>query len=78
MTAPYMIYPEQPIQIGVGNGSDGENDFRYLEAIVDEVVIYDRAISHDELNELMDFDWPTVAVEPKDKLAVRWAEIKNE
>jgi len=41
-------------------------------------VIYERAISRGELNELMDFDWPTVAVEPKDKLAVRWAEIKNE
>ena len=78
MTAPYMIYPEQPIQIGVGKGWGGENDFRYLDAIVDEVVIYDRAISHDELNELMDFDWPATAVEAKDKLAVTWAEIKDQ
>lgn len=46
MTAPYMLYPEEPIRIGMGYGWS-DHDARYLDAIIDEVVIYDRALSLD-------------------------------
>jgi hypothetical protein len=52
----------------------GEATRRYFEGLIDEVGIYDRALTEDEVER--NFDAKGLAVSPKKKLAIAWAEIK--
>jgi hypothetical protein len=46
----------------------------FFKGIIDEVLVYDRALSEDEVTQ--NFKAKGLAVEPDGKLAARWAEIK--
>ena len=77
--APYDTWPDEPVRIGWSQGYGGaigpESD-SYFDGIIDEVVLYNRALSADEVAELMTQGIPAAAVRPVGKLARTWAEIK--
>ncbi|MBD3183975.1 hypothetical protein GF312_16945 [Candidatus Poribacteria bacterium] len=76
--APYDVWPDEPVRIGYSQGRGGDvNTLVFFDGIIDEVVLYDRALSVDEIGDLMNNGLPTTAVEPGDKLASTWSEIKS-
>ena len=52
----------------------GEATRRYFEGLIDEVGIYDRALTEDEIER--NFNAKGLAVSPQQKLAITWGEIK--
>ena len=51
---------------------------RWWDGIIDEVVIYNRALTEDEVNELFQQELAlTLSVEPTGKLATTWGKIKH-
>ena len=52
----------------------GEVTRRYFEGLIDEVGIYDRALTEDEVER--NFNAKGLAVSPQEKLAITWGEIK--
>ena len=52
----------------------GEATRRYFEGLIDEVGIYDRALTEDEVER--NFFAKGLAVSPQKKLAIAWGEIK--
>jgi len=77
--APYDTWPDEPVRIGYSQGRGGDlNNVQYFDGIIDEVVLYNRALSADEINELMTKGLPGAAVEPTDKIASVWGKIKKE
>ncbi len=69
-------YKEAAIYIGAG---ENPNVHRVEDAIIDEVVIYDKALTEEEVQESMELSIPGVlAVEARDKLAVTWGELKTD
>ena len=51
-------------------------DGQYLKAVIDEVAMWDRVLSPDEITLHMNGGLAT-AVEPSGKLATRWGDIKS-
>lgn len=77
--APYDVWEGEPVRIGWSQGRGGDlNTLVYFDGIIDEVTIYNRALSADEINELMTTGIPATAVEPADKIASVWGKIKEE
>ena len=52
----------------------GEDTRRYFEGLIDELGIYDRALTDDEIER--NFNAKGLAVSPQKKLAIAWGEIK--
>jgi len=84
LAAPYNVFPDQPIRMGMSQGL-GANAFNdpgplerkaYIDGMVDDAIIFSRALSQDEIQALMNTN-VSAAVEPKGKLAVRWARLKT-
>ena len=72
----WPAYKEAAIYIGAG---ENPNVHRVEDAIIDEVVIYAKALTEEEVQESMDLSIPGVlAVEARDKLAVTWGELKTD
>ena len=80
IVAPYLTFPDRPIEIGVGRAYGGTvGDDRYLDGIVDDLIIWDRALTEDEIAELAKGKRPNVglAVDVQNKLASTWGNIKT-
>lgn len=79
IAAPYLIEPDFPIEIGVARMADGTTD-AYFSGIIDEVYLWDRALSEDEIAQLANGDRPKVSkpVESGGKLSTLWGIIKNQ
>ena len=76
LSAPYALFPDQPIRMGMSQGLNNNLDTKtYLDGFVDEVMLWDRALSEGEVNQVMRGE--LVAVEPKIKLAVTWGALKG-
>ena len=67
------ITTESPLFIGA-SVRIGEATRRYFEGLIDEVGIYDRALTDDEIKQ--NFNSQGLAVSPQKKLAIAWGEIK--
>ncbi len=68
-------FKEVTIYIGAG---ENPNVHKVEDAIIDEVALYNKALSEKEINESMNKGIPGVlAVEPQGKLAVTWGKIKS-
>ncbi len=68
-------FKEAAIYIGAG---ENPNLHKVEDAIIDEVVIYAKALTEDEVQESMDLSVPGVlAVEAQNKLAVTWGDLKT-
>jgi len=65
--------PEEGVVVGHNYGLAG----RWWDGIIDEVVIYNRVLSEDEIAELFKAPPVSIAVEPGDKLAITWGEAKT-
>ena len=77
LTAPYDVFPDYPLEIGISRGQGGNRDtVKSIDGIIDEVAIFRRALSATEIAQLGDFDWST-AVRAEGKLATTWATIRN-
>ena len=69
-------FKEAAIYIGAG---ENPNLHKVEDAIIDEVVIYAKALTEQEVNESMEKSVPVVLdVEARDKLAVTWGELKTD
>ena len=84
--APYNVFPDQPIRMGLGQGIGGNAinnpDFLdnkgWIDGMVDDAVIFSRALSQDEILELMESDLSELrAVQFQGKLTVTWAGLKS-
>jgi hypothetical protein len=75
---PFLVFDGVPVEIGVGRGYGGTqgNDV-YFEGMIDDVVIYNRGLTANEINDLMKTDL-TTAVAPAGKATSTWAKIKSE
>ncbi len=78
--APYQARPDEPIEIGVGRARDGiiGNDI-FFDGIIDEVYLWSRALSEDEIAELAVGTRPSTviySVESVGKLATVWGSVK--
>ena len=79
MTPPLLTFPDRPVEIGVGRQVGGNlgND-NWLDAMIDEVYFWERALSEDEVRELAGGALlGAVSVEAQGKLATTWAHIKK-
>ncbi len=76
-SAPYDTWPDEPVRIGWSQGRGGDvNTLVYFDGIIDEVVIYNRALSGAQIRQLMEQGLPATAVEPGGKLTTTWSGIK--
>jgi hypothetical protein len=74
---PYQTFADQPLRIGQGVGRGGDVNVKdYVDGIIDEVAIFSRALSADEVKALGSFNFST-PVEPLDKLATQWGALKG-
>jgi len=74
---PYLMFPNEPIEIGVGRrvgGTDG-ND-RFFDGLIDEVSIWTRPLTQGEIRDKLING--SVGVEPKGKATVTWASLKTQ
>ncbi len=79
ITPPLLTFSDHPVEIGVGRQVGGNlgND-NWLDAMIDEVYFWDRALSEDEVRELAGGALVgPVSVEAQGKLATTWAHIKK-
>ena len=77
---PYNIFPERPLELGAGRqigGNQGNDTF--LDGMIDDVIIWDRALSEDEVKELGSGKRPetALAVKAEGKLATTWGKVKS-
>ena len=87
--APYDVWEGEPVRIGWSQGHGGDlNALVYFNGIIDEVVIYNRALSEDEIEELMEKGAPGGRITPQPERpeepgvpsgssAATWGTIKN-
>jgi hypothetical protein len=54
----------------------GQTGYRSATFVIDELAVYNRAVTPDEVNEIMDVG--VVAVEPQGKLATTWGNLKRQ
>lgn len=76
-TGPFGTFPGYPVEIGVGRrvgGTDGNDS--YFNGGLDEIGVWNRALSADEIATLSAGETPT-AVEAKGKLTTTWGKIKG-
>ncbi len=76
VAGPYLMFPNEPISIGVGRrvgGTDG-ND-AYFDGLIDEVSIWSLPLSQNDIKAKLISG--SVGVEPKGKATVTWAALKT-
>ena len=69
-----MLTTESPLFIGA-SVRIGKNTRRYFEGLIDEVGIYNKVLTENEIK--TNFNSQGLAVSPQGKLAVAWGEIKG-
>jgi len=75
---PFVVWADQPLRIGYSVGYGGViADVRYFNGLIDEVVLYNRALSEAEIKDLMAANLATTAVNASGKAATTWGEIKS-
>lgn len=79
IVTPLLLFKDKPLEMGVGRGIDGVvgND-TYYDGLIDEVYIWNRALSEAEVKDLSAGKKPALPVAPRGKLPVAWGDIKRE
>ena len=79
LAAPYLTESGLPIEIGVAKLANGTTD-GFFDGIIDEVYLWDRALSEDEIAQLAQGTRPNFSnlVEPGGKLSTLWGIIKSQ
>ncbi len=77
---PYNLFEDRPLELGAGRqiGGNQGNDM-FLDAMIDDVIIWDRALSEDEVADLASGKRPdkALAVKAEGKLTTTWAKVKT-
>ena len=77
---PYNLFPDVPLEFGCGRGVGGNvgND-TFLDGIIDDVIIWDRALSADEVEDLGKGKRPdrALSVKAHGKLSTTWGKVKS-
>lgn len=77
---PYNLFKDRPLEIGAGRqiGGNAGND-TFLDGMIDEIIIWDRALSEDEVQDLANGTRPdrALAVKAEGKLATTWGKMKS-
>lgn len=68
------VNPEEEFLIGAGANETAAHNYRFVGKI-DEVRVYDRVLTEDEIGAVMESD--TLAVEASGKIAVTWGQLKT-
>jgi hypothetical protein len=78
--APYDIWDTEPVRIGWSQGRGGDvATLVYFDGVIDEVTIHNRALSMDEVAQLMDQGpGSPSAVDPQSKLTTTWSSVKSD
>lgn len=77
----YNLFPDVPLEFGCGRGiggADGADTF--LDGIIDDVIIWDRALSEDEVKELGEKERRpnrALSVKAHGKLSTTWGKVKS-
>ena len=74
MDSPISLNTRQEFLIGAGANERANHEYRF-KGKIDEVRIYDRELSADEVSTVMESE--TAPVEPSGKLATTWAKLKG-
>ena len=77
---PYNLFPDRPLELGAGRGIGGnDGNDTFLDGIIDDVIIWDRALSEDEVKELANEERPekALAVKAEGKLTTSWGKVKS-
>ena len=79
IAGPYLVEADFPIEIGVARMQGGNVD-AFIDAIIDEVYLWNRALTKDEVEQLAEGKRPNFPfpVELAGKLATLWATIKTQ
>ena len=77
---PYNLFPDRPLDLGAGRqiGGNAGND-TFLDGMIDDVIIWDRALSEDEVAELASGSRPdkALAVKAEGKVTTTWGKVKT-
>lgn len=74
---PYNVWKGQPVRIGWSQGRNGDlKIIDFYNGVIDEVTVYNRALTDAELSELKDQGMPATAVDAAGKLTTTWSRIK--
>ena len=77
---PYNLFPDRPLELGAGRGIGGnDGNDTFLDGIIDDVIIWDRALSEDEVEDLANESRPdkALAVKAEGKLTTSWGKVKS-
>ena len=78
---PYAVYEGEPVEIGAANGWNSDCDRGFFSGLIDDVLIYDRALTGAEVEDLAGgFDMSGLvgsAVKPGVGLPITWGKIKE-
>lgn len=73
---PYVVWEDQPLRIGYSDGYGGTiGDLRYFDGLIDEVALYNRALSEAEIKSLMGASLSVV--DASGKVATLWGKVKS-
>jgi len=76
--APYNVWKGQPVRIGYSQGRGGDlKTVDYFDGLIDEVMLFNRALSEAEVKEIMAKDLSTTAVGSLGKASTTWGNIKS-
>ena len=76
---PFLVFEGKPVIIGVGRGYGGVvGDDRYFNGLIDEVGIWNRGLSVEEIGIVMNKGLPSrYSVDANSKMAVTWGGLKK-
>jgi len=76
---PFLIFDGFPVIMGVGRGYGGvAGDDVYFSGIIDDVGIWDRGLTEDEINEVMKRGLPSAySVDASGKIVTTWGNLKK-
>jgi len=75
--APYRLFPNEPLVMGRGVGFEGDpQKIQYLDGMIDEVMLWARALDKAEVTALGAGERPILAVNAIGKLTTTWGNIK--
>ena len=78
--APYNLFEDRPIELGAGRQIGGiKGNDTFLDGMIDELIIWNRALAEDEVKSLGKGKRPRLArsVKANGKLSAIWGEVKS-
>ncbi len=77
---PFLVFEGKPVVMGVGRGYGGvAGDDKYFNGLIDEVGIWDRGLTVEEIEQVMTKGLPSrYSVDVYGKMAVTWGGLKKE